>query len=609
MDHAPEGDDWLHELKYDGYRILARLDGDEPALVTRGGHDWSDRFPHVTRAVRHLGLDGTILDGEVAVPAPDGTTDFQALQNRMNRGHGTEVSYFVFDLPYYRGRDLRRTPIEERKRILRGILERAPDSRVLRYSDHIEGQGARVAEHACRLALEGVVAKRKGSGYRPGRTRDWVKVKCLDRQEFVIGGWTEPSGSRSGFGALLLGWYDDGRLVYSGRVGTGFDAATLLEIRERLDDLDRSRPPFHPPPTGAAARGVHWVEPALVAEVRFAGWTGEGRLRHPSFLGLRSDKPPEEVTRDMPKPGPDPPKPPPNRDRVAGVRLSNADRVLYPEQGVTKLGLATYYESIASRILPHLEHRPISLVRCPRGHEEECFYQKHLTEGLPDPVRGIAIEESDASKLYVAVDDLAGLVTLVQFGVLELHPWGSREDRLERPDRIVIDLDPGPGVEWPAILEAARYLWHFLGDLGLESWVRTTGGKGLHVVIPIARRSGWEEVKEFARDVARHMERRDPTAFVSTSSKAKRKGHIYVDYLRNGRGATAIASYSTRARPGAPVATPLRWDELGGLRRSDQYTVANIPSRLASLDGDPWEGFFESRQVLTRRMKETVAAD
>ncbi len=445
--------------------------------------------------------DPDVTDLHTTSVASGRTTDFQALQNRMNRGHATEVVYFIFDLPYSRGRDLRRTPIEERKRILRGLLERAPD------------------------------------------------------------------------------------------------------------DLERSRPPFRPPPTGTAARGVHWVEPALVAEVRFTGWTGEGRLRHPSFLGLRSDKPPGEVTRDMPKRGPDPPKPPPDRDRVAGVRLSNADRVLYPEQGVTKLGLATYYERVASRILPHLEHRPISLVRCPRGHEEQCFYQKHLKEGFPDPVRGIAIEESDASKLYVAVDDLAGLVTLVQFGVLELHPWGSREDRLDRPDRIVVDLDPGPGVEWPAIPEAARFLRHFLGDLGLESWVRTTGGKGLHVVAPIARRSEGEEVKEFARDVARHMERHDPAAFVSTSSKAKRKGRIYVDYLRNGRGATAIASYSTRARPGAPVATPLRWNELGDLRRPDQYTVANIPARLASLDGDPWEGFFESRQVLTQRMKEAVAAD
>lgn len=627
---APEGDDWVHELKFDGYRILSRVEGSRVSLMTRRGHDWSRRFPSVAEAIENLTseaaiLDGTILDGEVAVPAADGTTDFQALQNQMNRGDAAPVAYFVFDLPFYRGRDLRKVPLEERKRILRDLLGHRGGSGVIRYSDHIVGEGRRVAEHSCRHALEGIVAKRRDARYREGRGRGWVKVKCTERQEFVVGGWTDPSGSRQGFGALLLGWYDDaGRLVYSGRVGTGFSVDTLLEIRELLDPLERKTSPFEPAPTGAAARGVHWTDPVLVAEVAFTGWTEEGRLRHPSFLALRDDKEPREVGRERPVVAPqgDPPEtetsrtkerqnpPPPanpgRADRVGGVQLTNADRVLYPEQGITKRDLALYYETVADWILPHLRDRPLSLVRCPRGRDEKCFFQKHLTEGMPEPVRGIEVGEADERALYVAVDDLPGLVSLVQFGVLEIHPWGSRGDRLERPDRIVFDLDPGEGVRWPEVRSAARALGALLADLGLETWLRTTGGKGLHVVVPIARRTGWEQVRAFARDVARMMERAEPARFVSTSRKAKREGKIYVDYLRNGRGATAIASYSTRARRGAPVAAPVRWDELSGLSGGDAYSVANMPARLRALGGDPWEGFHETRQTLTKRMLERV---
>lgn len=601
VDRAPNGDDWLHELKFDGYRILARIEDGGVSLLTRRGHDWSERFPTVAEAIRRLGVDGTILDGEVAVLSPDGTTDFQALQNQLGRGEAGAVRYFLFDLPFYRGHDLRKVALLERKRVLREVLELRSGGPVLRFSGHIIGGGDRVARQACLHALEGVIAKKKLARYREGRTRSWVKVKCIDRQEFVVGGWTEPSGSRTGFGALLLGWYDDQRnLRYAGRVGTGFNAASLEEIRGRLDDIGAGKPAFESPPTGAEARGVHWVEPVLVAEVAFRGWTEAGRLRQPSFQGLRSDKAPTKVRREPLRAGRGAMK------RIAGVTLSNPYRVLYPEQGVTKRDLARYYETVADWIVPHIQGRPLSLVRCPRGREEECFYQKHLTEGFPEPVRGIEVGEGDAPSLYVAVDDLPGLVTLVQFGVLELHPWGSREDRLDRPDRIVFDLDPGEGVEWPRVTQAARSLRDRLGDLGLESYLRTTGGKGLHLVVPIARRSGWNEVKGFARDIARGMERDYPGRYVSTASKAKRKGKIFVDYLRNGRGATAIASYSTRARPGAPVATPLRWDELSNLSGPATYTVQNVPARLGALGSDPWEGFLRNRQVLTRSMRKAA---
>ena len=481
-----------------------------------------------------------------------------------------------------------------------------PSGGILRFSDHIRGEGPGVHERACRLALEGVVSKVARAPYEEGRGRQWVKTKCLDRQEFVVGGWTDPSGSRAHFGALLLGWYDDGRLRYAGKVGTGFDARTLEEVHRHLEERPAEESPFTNPPTGTGARGVHWVRPELVAEVEFGSWTLEGRIRHASFQGLREDKDPEEIARERPMETPRKRKDHRAADRIAGVRLTNADRVLYPDQGRTKLDLARYYEVVADWVLPHVVNRPLSLVRCPRGRGEKCFYQRHLTEGMPEPVRGILVEEKESRSLYVGIDDLTGLVTLVQFGVLEIHPWGSRADRLDRPDRLVMDLDPGEGVEWASIVDAAFELREALECVGLTSFLRTTGGKGLHVVVPLVRRSGWDEVKGFARQVAVGFARRDPGRFVATAKKSERAGRIYVDYLRNGWGATAIASYSIRARPGAPVATPLRWDELPKLSRSDRYDVDTIPRRLASLQTDPWEGFFDLKQSITRKMLEDM---
>ena len=597
---APEGDDWLHELKLDGYRILLRMEGEEARALTRKGHDWSHRFPEVVAAARELPGGGTVVDGEVVVLLPAGTTDFQTLQNALD-GEEPEgaLVYFAFDLPYYRGRDLTARPLVERKGILREVVESLPGGVPLRYSDHIQGHGPQVLERACGFSLEGIVSKRRDAPYRPGRNRSWLKTKCLRRQEFVVGGWTEPSGSRAHFGALLLGWYDsDERLHYAGRVGTGFTAESLEAVHRRLVAIPAEDSPFSAPPTGADARGVHWVEPREVVEVVFAQWTTDGRIRHPSFQGLRDDRPPQEATRERPM-----------EERhehpvIAGVRLSNPDRVLYPEQGRTKADLARYYERMADRILPHLVGRPLSLVRCPRGHGQACFYQKHLTEGMPEPIRGVEVEEKEGSALYVAVDNVEGLVTLVQLGVLEIHPWGAREDRLDRPDRLVLDLDPGEGVPWKAVVEAAFEVRERLEDLGLVTFLRTTGGKGVHLVAPLVRRVGWEKVKGFARDVARDFARRHPERFVATSRKDERKGRIYIDYLRNDRGATAIATYSTRARAGAPVATPLRWEELPRLPGPAHYTTDNVPQRVARLGGDPWDGFDEVRQSITKGMRD-----
>jgi bifunctional non-homologous end joining protein LigD len=388
--------------------------------------------------------------------------------------------------------------------------------------------------------------------------------------------------------------------------------------------LERDESPFKNPPTGREARGVHWVSPELVVDVEFTGWTDEELLRHPSFKGLREDKRPDEVVREKEEPPPENipahGEPRPQRKKtnsgkemtskkkggkseVAGVSLSNPDRILYPEQGVTKLQLALFYQEIADWILPHVVKRPLTLVRCPQGHENECFYQKHLEEALPKTMRGVPIREKEGEGIYIVIDDLPGLISLVQLGVLEIHPWGARDDDVERPDMMVFDLDPGPDVQWDAVIGAARLLHTRLDDLGLTNFIKTTGGKGLHVVVPLEPRAGWEEVKSFSKALVEDIVRAEPHNYVATMSKAKRKGKIFIDYVRNSRGATSIAAYSTRARSGAPVSTPIGWNELSADLPSDAFNIHNLPARLRSLRKDPWESYFEVRQSIAQSMK------
>jgi bifunctional non-homologous end joining protein LigD len=620
---VPEGDDWLHELKFDGYRLLAFVEGDDVRLVTRRGHDWTDRFADLVEPLRRLGLTRTILDGEVVVLDPNGVSNFQRLQNRMKRRTGDPLVYYVFDAPYVEGFDLRRTPLLVRKELLRRtLLASSPENDgAVRYGDHIRGRGPAVLQQSCQHALEGIVSKRIDAAYESRRSRSWLKSKCVGRQEFVIGGFTAPQRSRSHLGALLVGHRSHDRWVYCGRVGTGFTEETLADLARRLQRRKRDSPPFAKPPTGAQARGVTWVEPELVAEVEFAGWTDDGMLRHASFQGLREDKLAEEVVREA---GPQQVRPKatpraspqtstrstnggPMSQVIAGVTISNGDRVVYPQGGLTKFGLAAYYESVADWILPYVVNRPLTLVRCPKGRLEKCFYQKHWKESLPDAVDSVAVREKAGEEPYVVVRDLAGLISLVQFGVLELHPWGARADRLDRPDTLVFDLDPGDGVAWREVVRAAVEIREFLRQAGLESFVRTSGGKGLHVVVPITRRSDWDEVAEFAADVAAGFARRFPDRYVANMRKQLRRGKIFLDHLRNRRGATSVASYSTRARAGAPVATPLDWAELPDLEASDDWTAYNVPERLATLTADPWEGFGTLRQSITRHARAVAA--
>jgi bifunctional non-homologous end joining protein LigD len=613
VDAPPAGAGWLHEIKLDGYRILARIEHGKARLLTRSGHDWTARMPGVAEALLALKVRSALLDGEVVALDADGRSRFQLLQRALQEPRA-ELRYFVFDLLHLDGSDLREDPLWSRKQALRELFTRVRRSKTLQFCEHIEGEGGEVFAEACKIGAEGVVCKQAGAPYRSGRTRTWLKVKCAMRQEFVIVGFTRPAGSRIGLGALLLGVHDDaGALRYCGKVGTGFSDDLLARLRKRLGALERETPSVVDPPR--AERQAHWVKPQLVAEVTFTEWTRDGRVRHPAFIGLRSDKPASEIRVDRPEPaelvlakpsaraGRQRTAPPPERAEVAGVRLSNPGRVYFPDLGVTKSEVAQYYEAMADRALPALSNRPLSLLRCPDGAEKQCFFQKHIQDSVPSQVGRVVIEKGEAP--YAVVKDLAGIVSLVQIAALELHVWGARADKIESPDLLVFDLDPDPSVSWRPLADTARVLRALLVDLGLVAFLRTTGGKGLHVVVPIQRRPSWQDVKSFSHAVATRLVRELPERFTAQISKQKRKGKILIDYLRNQRGATAIGSYSVRARPGAPVAMPIDWEELDGKTGPPVWSIREARARLAL--PDPWKEFEASRRPLTATAMRRVA--
>jgi bifunctional non-homologous end joining protein LigD len=598
VDAPPLGDEWLHEVKFDGYRMECIKDDGRVRLLSRRGNDWTARFPAIVAAARRLKPRQVILDGEAVALLEDGRSSFRTLQQVLHADPPGDTVYFAFDLLRLEGEDLRGLALEERKARLARLLgpSRRRGTGALRYSEHTTGKVEAALARACRKGLEGLIVKRRDLPYESGRSRSWLKVKCQNRQEMVVIGFTEPKGRRSGIGALILGFRDDdGVLRYAGRVGTGMDDAMLASLRKQLAPLRR--------PTSPAERGVprsqtglNWVEPRLVAEVSFTEWTRDGLLRHPAFEGLREDKSPREVRREEPM-------------QVAGISLSNAGRVLYPEQGLTKLDLAAYYEAISPWMLPHVAGRPLSLVRCPGGRAKACFYQKHWSGHLPEALGTVDIKEGSGSTgVYSVVRDAAGLVSLVQFGVLEVHTWGARADQVESPDRIIFDLDPAPGVSWAKVRAGAERLRDLLSEVGLESWLKTTGGKGLHVALPIARRSSWAEVSAFARAVAERLVADQPERYLSKASKAARAGKIFVDWLRNTRGATAIAPWSTRAREGAPVSAPISWKDLATLKSGDQYTVENAPALVERLKRDPWGEMVRSKQRVTAAMVKKILA-
>lgn len=611
VDTVPTGSDWLHEIKYDGYRVVSRIEGGHARLYSRNGIELTARMRAIADSVAALqGLGSAWLDGEVVALSADGRTSFSALQAALSEHRDRDLVYYVFDLPYANGRALTQEPLTARKRRLAALLKEIKDPNVrLRYSDHVLGNGAVFYAEACRFQLEGVVSKRADSVYRSGRGYDWVKTKCRLRQEFLACGYTAPQGSRTGLGAIALGLYDAaGQLHYCGRVGSGFDAEALADMRRRLAPLEISFPPFAEPIPREARHGVTWVRPQTVVEVEFTGWTRDGLVRQGSYQGVREDKNPRDVVREVAESLP-PSASADARDvrmeRTATKLLTHPDRVLYAEQGLTKADLASYYAAVADWMLPHVRKRPLTLVRCPQGRHKQCFFQKHAAaDSIPELLR-VPIRENDSRQTrdYLALDSVEGLFALVQMGTLEIHVWGSRIDKLELPDQLVLDLDPDPELPWTAVIEAATVARARLEGVGLNAFVRTTGGKGLHVVAPLVRRGGWDELKAFAKAVANDLVRQDPTRYTARLALAARRGKILIDYLRNARGATAVASYSTRARSGAPVATPLAWDELTADLRAEQFTVRTVPARRQSLARDPWAEFNEARSAITIKMQ------
>jgi len=612
-DRMPADGLWVHEIKYDGYRIVARVRDGEVRLFTRNQNDWTEKLKPQVDALVSLGLSNAWLDGEAAVFTEEGKTDFQALQNAFDLHAPRPIVYCLFDVMYANGYDLRQVPLVERKRLLASLIGEDRTG-VIRYSDHIEGSGQAAFAEACRQGLEGLISKRGDSLYRSGRGRNWLKVKCEQRQEFVIGGYTDPAGSRKGFGALLVGVYQAERLTYAGKVGTGYSETSLRELHAQLKRLEQARAPFVNPPTGYDAKGAHWVKPTLVAEVRFAEWTKEGILRQPSFQGLRQDKRPQGIIREYAHP-PDASgshrnatrADPASNTKSSAFKLTHPERVLFPDIGLTKDGLARYYEAVGEWILPHLRGRPLTLVRCPQGYQE-CFYRKHVNETVPKAIGRIEIEEDGGRGTYMVADTVEAVLGLVQMGVLELHTWGATREQVDRPDRLTFDLDPDPSVPWTHVIEGAQLTRALLKELGLVSFVKTTGGKGLHIVAPIQRTHNWEEAKAFSKSVAEHLVRTIPQRFTANMAKRVRKGKIFIDYLRNARGATAIAAYSTRAKPGAPVSVPLSWEELSAEVRSDTFTVSTVPARLKRLQQDPWVEYGRVKQRLTDRMSQRLRA-
>lgn len=563
----PTGEGWIHELKLDGYRALAWLRDGKATIRTRGGKDWTARFPELAAALEALPVRDALLDGEIVAVGAGGVPDFGALQRWLGDTPGdagqVRVAYYAFDLPWVEGHDLRDAPLVSRKEALSALLVGAPPP--LRYMDHVSGRGPEFFAETCRRGLEGSVAKRADSRYPVGRSRDWVKVKCPREARLRVVGWTEPGGTRAGFGALLLAREDGGRLRYAGRVGTGFDARALDRIPPRL--RARSAPPVEAPP--AVTRGVHWVEPDLLAEVSFTEETNEGLLRHPVFLRLV--------------------EPTPTR-----VRLTHPDRVLWPDLGVTKRELAAWYAAAGARALPHLAGRPLTLLRCPDGQGKPCFFQRHFQDALPPGIRGVQVPGRDET--YLAIDGMEGLLGLAQMGVLEIHPWGARIEAPDRADRLVFDLDPDPALPWSRLVDAALAVRDRLHAAGLAGFPRLTGGKGVHVVVPLQPGATWAVAKAYCREMAEAVSRADPARYTAKMAKSERRGRVFVDWLRNAQTATAVGCYSTRARAGAPVAMPVTWDELADARRGDRYDVRTA---LARLDApDPWPDLAAVRQSL-----------
>jgi len=573
VDDVPTGNGWMHEIKFDGYRALIAVSGKDVTVWTRNQKDWTDKFGPLVEAIAALDLAPALIDGEIVALDKDGNPDFSTLQSVLKRGHGSQgpkdrLAFFAFDLLTVDGSDLTGLGNIERKERLEALLRDAEPP--IHVADHIIGAGEKLYRQMCDAGQEGIISKRIDARYRHSRTKSWVKVKCIRRQEFIVVGWSESSARGRPFASLLLATRDGDELVYRGKVGTGFDGDDLDRLDGKLARLDRKTPPLDVPKSDA--RKVHWVTPKLVAEIAFAELTAEGRVRHGSFLGLRQDKDADDVADERGKPAPEP---------TAEIEISSRERVIFPESGETKGDLADYYAAVAPLMLTFAGERPLSLVRCPQGRAKKCFFQKHDNGGFGDGVKAVPIKEKDGgSEDYLFIESARGLLQCVQMGTIEFHGWGARSGAVEHPDRMVFDLDPDEGLDFAAVRDAAVDLRKHLADIGLTSFAMVTGGKGVHVVVPLAPDHSWEAHKSFAERFAKALAQAEPDRFTATMSKEKRKGRIFIDWLRNQRGSTAVLPYSARARENAPVAAPVSWAELKTLDDARGFAIRDATQLL-----------------------------
>ncbi|WP_434603250.1 DNA ligase D [Pseudomonas sp. R1-7] len=622
VESAPDGD-WLYEIKFDGYRVMARIDNGDVRLITRNGHDWTHKLPKQAEALAGLGLESAWLDGEMVVANEQGVPDFQALQNAFDVGSSGKIAYYLFDLPYLNGMDLRKVPVEERRAALAAVLEPNEDP-LLRFSDSFEETPEALLNSACQMRMEGLIGKRQGSAYVSRRSSDWIKLKCKNRQEFVVVGYSDPKGARSAFGALLLGLHDvdSGELRYAGKVGTGFNETTLKSIYQQLLPLETKKAAVVNPPTGYDAKGVHWLKPQLLAEVAFAEMTKEGSVRHAVFHGLRNDKPAKAITQELPKTvkktaAKDDAKPaaakPKSRAKPkttqsptldGKVRITHPDRIIDASSGTTKMQLAEYYASVADFILPELADRPVALVRAPDGIAGELFFQKN-PERLAIP--GIVSLDKDLTgQPVMIINNAEALIGAVQMSTVELHTWNGTSVDLNKPDRFVLDLDPDPALPWKSMVEATQLTLSVLDELGLKAFLKTSGGKGIHIVVPITRKLGWDEVKGFSHAIVSHMAKLLPDRFSAVSGPKNRVGRIFIDYLRNGLGATTICAYAARTREGLPVSVPIYREEVAELKGANLWNVHNVHERLAEVGHEPWADLRKTRQSITAEMRRRI---
>ncbi len=587
VDTVPTGNRWLHEMKYDGYRVLLAIGGGEAVAYTRSGLDWSEKFTGLITDAAKLKVGSALIDGEAVALDSDGRSSFQALQNALKGAPGS-IDFFAFDLLELDGEDLTKLPLSERKARLAKILPKGKSR--LRFSDHIVGNGEKLLHQFCAANLEGVISKQADGRYVGSRSGGWLKTKCIKRQEFVVVGWTPSDKSRL-FRSLILGVHEDGVLRYAGKVGTGFDTQEIVDLMAVMAPLEQQEATVKAP--RAEVRGAHWLKPRLVAEIAFTEMTNEGTLRHPSYLGLREDKKPEAVVVETEAPVAE------ATAAASSVKITNRERVIFPEGKLTKGQLADYYAEVAPVMLPWVGSRPISLVRCPQGRAKKCFFQKHDAGSFGDAVKHVAIREKDGhDEPYLYIDIADGLLTCVQMGTIEFHGWGSRIEDVEKSDRLVFDLDPDVGLDFEAVRTAAFHFREILKSIGLETFPMLTGGKGVHVIAPLVPDAEWPEVKDFAHRLAQAVAQSDPEHFTAALPKVQRKGRIFVDYLRNQRGATAVMPYAARAREGAPVAVPITWKEMETIDKPSHWSIRDGAELVKRAGSKALAGWGRADQVL-----------